>query len=102
VAKVRVAGISEVRPGEVVRVEVDGIALCLAHVIGEGIFAIGDRCTHEDIELSEGDLDGGEIECPAHGSRFDVRTGAVCGLPATVPATTYPVEVDGDDVCVVV
>jgi 3-phenylpropionate/trans-cinnamate dioxygenase ferredoxin subunit len=101
-ARVRVAGSSDVAPGDISRVEVDGLAVCLAHVVGEGIFAVADRCTHEDIELSGGDLEGAEIECPAHGSRFDVRTGAVRGLPASVPADTYRVEVEGDDVFVVI
>jgi nitrite reductase/ring-hydroxylating ferredoxin subunit len=98
--RVRVAAVGDVREGDLKRVEVNGRPLCLARVQGCGFFAIDDRCTHEEIELSDGDLDGFEVECPAHGSRFDVRTGAVCGLPATVPTTTYPVEVDGDEVFV--
>jgi len=100
-AKFRVAGVGDLPPGEVRPVQVGDRAVCLAHVAGEGWFAIGNSCTHEDVELSDGDLDGAEIECPAHGSRFDVRSGAVRGLPATVPATAYSVVLEGDDVYVV-
>ena len=96
----RIGGVGDLAPGEIARVEVGDLALCLAHVPGEGLFAVQDRCTHEDADLSDGDLDGVELECPAHGSRFDVRTGAVRGLPANVPAVTYRVEVNGDDVYV--
>jgi 3-phenylpropionate/trans-cinnamate dioxygenase ferredoxin subunit len=81
-------------------VEVDGKALCLAHVEGRGFFAVDDRCTHEDTELSGGDLDGVEIECPLHGSRFDVTTGEVRGLPADVPTNVYRVDIDGDEIFV--
>jgi nitrite reductase/ring-hydroxylating ferredoxin subunit len=95
-----VAAVGDLREGNVMRVEVDGHALCLARVKDGGFFAIDDRCTHEDIELSDGDLDGFEVECPMHGSRFDVRDGSVCGLPATIPTTTYAVDVEGDDVYV--
>lgn len=99
-ARYRVAAVGDLGPGEVTRVRIGSTALCLAHVAGRGFFAIDDRCTHEDTELSDGDLDGVEVECPLHGSRFDVTTGAVCGLPADVPTTTYVVEVAGEDVFV--
>jgi nitrite reductase/ring-hydroxylating ferredoxin subunit len=90
----RIAALDDLAPGQVMRVEVEGRALCLAHVRGLGFFAVDDRCTHEDTELSDGELDGVEIECPLHGSRFDVTTGEVRGLPATVPTNVYPVVVD--------
>ena len=64
------------------------------------LYAIDDMCTHADVSLSEGDIDGGEIECWAHGSRFDLRTGAPNELPAVSFVRTYPVRVDGDAVMV--
>ena len=64
------------------------------------VYAIGDECSHEDIELSDGDLDGCEVECPAHGSCFDVRTGEPDSLPATRPVPTYQVHVDAGEVYV--
>jgi 3-phenylpropionate/trans-cinnamate dioxygenase ferredoxin subunit len=65
-----------------------------------GFCAVADVCTHEAVELSDGYLDGDEVECPMHGSRFNVHTGAVRGLPANQPVQVYAVEVDGADVIV--
>lgn len=80
------------------RVDVDGIPICLARATDGKVYAIGDLCTHEEAYLSDGDLAGHEIECPLHGSRFNVETGEVSGLPAEIPATTYAVTIEGDDV----
>jgi 3-phenylpropionate/trans-cinnamate dioxygenase ferredoxin subunit len=57
-------------------------------------------CTHEEFSLSEGELWGMDVECPQHGSRFNLVTGKVTGLPAVIPATTYPVSVEGEDIFV--
>ena len=66
------------------------------------LYAIEDRCSHDDGPLCEGvwDADTCEVECPRHGSRFDLRTGKPSGPPATEPVPTYPVRVEGDDVLV--
>jgi nitrite reductase/ring-hydroxylating ferredoxin subunit len=98
--RLRVAAVADLAEGKLMRVEANGHPLCLARVKGGGFFAVDDRCTHEEVELSSGYLDGFEVECPMHGSRFDVRDGEVCGLPATISTTTYAVEVEGDDVFV--
>ena len=82
------------------KVVVDGEEICLAHAEDGDFYAIGDICTHEEYSLSEGELWGLDVECPAHGSRFSLVTGQVTGLPAVVPARTYPVSVEGDDVYV--
>lgn len=82
------------------RVEVDGVPICLARLADGQVFAISDTCSHEEIELSDGDLDGDDVECPAHGSRFNVRTGEVSGLPAEEPVDTYPVTIEGDEIFV--
>jgi nitrite reductase/ring-hydroxylating ferredoxin subunit len=70
--------------------------------VGMSIYATTDICSHEYAELSQGYLDTDDctIECPLHGSRFDIRTGAVLSLPAYEPIAVYPVRVDGDDVLV--
>jgi 3-phenylpropionate/trans-cinnamate dioxygenase ferredoxin subunit len=99
-AKHRVAGIDDIQPGELKRVKIGDLALCLAHVEGGRFCAVADLCTHEEVELSDGWLDGDEIECPMHGSRFNACTGAVRGLPANKPVLAYPVEVDGDDLLI--
>jgi 3-phenylpropionate/trans-cinnamate dioxygenase ferredoxin component len=64
------------------------------------LYALYNVCSHEEVELSEGDVDDGEIECWLHGSRFDLRTGRPTGLPATEPVPVYPVKVDGEAVLV--
>lgn len=80
------------------KVVVDGEEICLAHAEDGSFYAVSDICTHEEYSLSEGELWGLDVECPAHGSRFNLQTGAVTGLPAVVPAKVYPVTVEGDDV----
>ena len=63
---------------------------------GGEILAIEDRCSHDDGDLMEGDVDEETctVECPRHGSVFDLRTGAPLNLPAYVPIDTFPVEVE--------
>ena len=82
------------------KVVVDGEEICLAHAEDGRYYAIGDICTHEEYSLSEGELWGMDVECPQHGSRFNLQTGKVTGLPAVIPAKTYPVSVEGGDVYV--
>ncbi len=62
----------------------------------DGIYALDDICSHEYSRLSEGELWRGQVMCPKHGSRFDIKTGKVEGLPATRPVHTYPVKVEGE------
>ncbi len=66
--------------------------------LDDGFWAIEDICTHDGGPLAEGTLEGAIIECPRHGAKFDVRTGAVKCLPATRPVPAYAVRVVGDDV----
>jgi 3-phenylpropionate/trans-cinnamate dioxygenase ferredoxin component len=70
--------------------------------VGPDVYAIGDVCTHEEAYLSEGEFDPEEleVECPLHGSRFNVVDGSVRILPATRPEPSYQVKVDGDLVMV--
>ena len=99
-AKQRVASVADVPPESLKRVEAGGIPLCLAHAEDGSFYAIGDVCTHEEYSLSEGELWDLSVECPQHGSRFDLRDGHVTGLPAVIPAQTDPVTVEGEDVYV--
>ena len=96
---VAVAKAAEIQEGAVTLVEVDGSRLGVCRVEGQ-IFAFEDVCTHDDGPLAEGELDGCAIECPRHGARFDVRTGAVLSMPAAFPIRTFPVRLDGDQVLV--
>jgi 3-phenylpropionate/trans-cinnamate dioxygenase ferredoxin component len=68
----------------------------VAIVRAEGrVFAIHDVCSHAEVPLSEGEVDGTTLECWLHGSRFDLETGEPTGLPATKPVPVYPTETDG-------
>ncbi len=96
---VQAATFAEVPDGGVLAVEVDGQEIALVRD-GDDVYAIRDECSHASIPLSEGDVEGCEIECWLHGSRFDLRTGAPLGLPATQPVPVYPCTIDGDDVLV--
>ena len=63
--------------------------------LDDGIYAIDNSCSHEYSPLFEGVIvGGGDVCCPKHGSRFDIRTGAVKDFPATRPVATYPVKVE--------
>ncbi|WP_040688467.1 non-heme iron oxygenase ferredoxin subunit [Nocardiopsis lucentensis] len=68
----------------------------------DGLFALGDTCTHGQASLSEGWVEDGTVECPAHLAVFSMRTGQVRSGPASASATTYRVEVRGDTVGVVI
>jgi 3-phenylpropionate/trans-cinnamate dioxygenase ferredoxin subunit len=103
VADVRVCTRDEVEPGTARRVDVEGRQVAVVR-IGDDFYVIGDRCSHEDYSLAEGEVwpDECEIECPKHGSMFSLETGEALTLPATEPVPVYDVRVDGDDVFVVV
>jgi 3-phenylpropionate/trans-cinnamate dioxygenase ferredoxin subunit len=99
-ARTPVLNAADLPEGALARVEVDGVPVCLVHADDGNFYALNDVCTHEDYSLSEGELWDMSVECPRHGSRFDLRTGKVTGLPAVIPATTYPVTVENGEVFV--
>ncbi|HEX2052789.1 MAG TPA: non-heme iron oxygenase ferredoxin subunit [Actinomycetota bacterium] len=96
---VKVAAVRDVKPGSVVQVEVDGEPVALAN-IGDEFLATTDICSHDYVLLHDGWLEDDEIECPQHGSRFNMRTGEVLNPPATQPIAPYETRVEGDDVYV--
>jgi nitrite reductase/ring-hydroxylating ferredoxin subunit len=91
----QVALVGDIAPRTAKRYVVDGHAIAVVHS-AEGIFAIDDRCSHADVSLSEGEVEGCAIECWLHGSAFDLRTGMPLSLPAIVAVPTYAVRVQGD------
>jgi 3-phenylpropionate/trans-cinnamate dioxygenase ferredoxin subunit len=99
-AKYLVGKVEDLPVDAMKKVVVDGEEICLAHAEDGDFYAITDVCTHEEYSLSEGELWGLDVECPAHGSRFNLCTGQVTGLPAVIPAKAYPVSVEGDDIYV--
>lgn len=92
-----VASVSDVPPGRVKVILVEGTRIALCNV-GGTFYAVGDVCTHDHGPLGEGELHEFAIECPRHGARFDVRTGTVLCLPAVFPIPTYEVFVEGETV----
>ncbi len=96
---VRAAALADVPQGGVIAVEVEGQEIALVRN-GDDVYAIYDECSHASIPLSEGEVEGCEIECWLHGSRFDLRTGKPVNLPATEPVPVYPTKIEGDSVLV--
>jgi 3-phenylpropionate/trans-cinnamate dioxygenase ferredoxin component len=103
VRDVRVCAVTDVEPGTAARFDVDDHRLCVVNIDNQ-FYVIGDRCSHADYSLAEGDVweDEREIECPKHGSTFSLETGEPQSLPATRPVPVFGVRVDGDDVIVTV
>jgi 3-phenylpropionate/trans-cinnamate dioxygenase ferredoxin component len=95
----RACALSDLSEGESLAVEIDGEPVAIVATEGE-VFAIRDVCSHAEVPLTEGEVDGYTIECWLHGSCFDVRTGEPTNMPATVPVPVYPVKIEGDDVLV--
>ena len=96
-----VATLDEIPDGGMKQVVVGGEVVGLYRV-GQTVYAIHDICTHEEAYLSDGDFepDDLEVECPLHGSRFNVATGDVRILPATRPVAAYETKVEGETVSV--
>jgi nitrite reductase/ring-hydroxylating ferredoxin subunit len=92
-----------IAPGEFKCVSIEGRDIDIFNVDGE-FYAMGDVCTHAATPLSEGefyeDMRGWVIECPLHGSQFDVTTGAAISLPATGNAGKYEVCVEDGQILV--
>ena len=86
--------IDEIESGTARRVDVGGIPVAVVR-IGDEVYAISDVCSHANVSLSEGEVwaDERELECPKHGSTFDLKTGEPVTLPATQPVRVYGVEV---------
>jgi 3-phenylpropionate/trans-cinnamate dioxygenase ferredoxin component len=99
---VRLCRRDEIEHGQAKRFDVGAHRVCLVR-IGDSFYAIGDRCSHADFSLAEGEVypDEREIECWKHGSTFSLVDGKPQSLPATKPVPVYDVRVEGDDVWVV-
>ena len=96
---VTVCSLAELPPGEMRQVDWEDLEIGVVNC-GGTVFAIENRCSHDDGTLIEGELDEDDctIECPRHGSRFDLRTGTPLTLPAYVPVETFPVVIDHDTI----
>ena len=93
---VKAAELGSCPPGNHLGVQIAGVPIVIANVDGD-LYALHDVCSHQEFPLSDGEMEGTEIECIYHGATFDVCTGKATGLPAIAPVKTYEVEVrDGD------
>jgi len=95
---VRVCAATDVADGAARRFDVGGHRVAIVR-IGDAYYAIGDRCSHEDYSLAEGEVfaDELELECYQHGSTFSLVSGEPQALPATKAVPVFEVRVDGDD-----
>ena len=96
---VRVADVSEILPGEMKAVKV-GVQEILLVNVDEIIHACDNWCNHQRYRLSAGDVDGEEVRCDLHGSKFNVVTGEATNPPATEPMKLFEVRLDGSDVLI--
>lgn len=92
-----VAKLGDIPDGGMIQVVAQGGPVGLYRV-GDAVYAIGDYCSHEETFLTDGEFEADEleVECPLHGSRFNVSNGAVRILPATRPVPSFEVKVEGD------
>jgi 3-phenylpropionate/trans-cinnamate dioxygenase ferredoxin subunit len=97
----RLCAVSDVPDGEARRIDLGKTRIAVVR-LGDDWYAIGDRCTHQDVSLAEGEIlpDTLEIECWKHGSCFSLVDGQPHALPATKPTPVYAVKIEGDDVFV--
>lgn len=98
---VEVAPLADLPDGRGVRVDVDEHRIALFRIDSE-VYAIGDRCSHAEASLAEGEVFDAAVECPRHGSEFDLATGEPGSLPATAPVPRFEVRIDDGVVYVAV
>jgi 3-phenylpropionate/trans-cinnamate dioxygenase ferredoxin subunit len=104
VSAVEVCKLADVPVSGALAVVVGSIPVAIVRDSDGGVHAVRDICSHADVALSEGEVDGCTLECWLHGSRFDLRTGEPSGPPAVTPVPVYLVRVEGegDDAVVLV
>jgi 3-phenylpropionate/trans-cinnamate dioxygenase ferredoxin subunit len=91
--KVKITELDQLPRDRGVRVTVGDHRIAMFR-INDDVYAIGDRCSHAEASLAEGELWGLSVECPRHGSEFDLKSGEPQALPATEPVPVYPVSID--------
>jgi nitrite reductase/ring-hydroxylating ferredoxin subunit len=96
---VKVAETKDIQPSNLKAVDVAGERVCIVNIEGK-YYALGNVCTHVGGPLDEGTLEGYEVECPWHGSKFDVRTGEPTKPPAKRPVPTYEVKIQDNNILV--
>lgn len=95
----KVATASKIGDGEAIHVEIGDKQIGIFNLGGE-FFAIDDICSHAYALLSEGFIEGDEVECPLHAGRFKIKDGKACAAPCTEDVRSFPVKREGDDILV--
>ena len=93
--RVQIAPVADIPEAVGLRLEIDDHRIALFRV-GESFYALGDRCSHAEASLAEGEIFDDEVECPRHGAAFGLADGEARTLPATSPVQTYSVDVEDD------
>ncbi len=93
---VRTTKVDDLQPGHTRVIDVHGESLLLCRTTDDEVHAVENCCSHDDGPLGQGTLDGTVIQCPRHGARFDVTTGAVLRMPAAAPIESFPVRIDDE------
>ena len=96
---VKVAESKDIGPSTMKAVDVAGEKVCIINIEGN-YYAIGNVCTHMGGPLNEGTLEGFEVQCPWHGSKFDILTGKPTKPPARQPVSSYEVKIQDNDILV--
>ncbi len=97
---IRVCSLDDLPEVGAVLAEIEGRKVAIARDSAGVVHAVDDTCTHQNVSLAEGDVEGRTIECWLHGSSFDLSTGAPTSLPATKPIAVHTVRLEGNDVFV--
>ncbi|MGC1209391.1 MAG: non-heme iron oxygenase ferredoxin subunit [Ornithinimicrobium sp.] len=97
---IRVCTLDDLPKVGAVLADIDGRKVAIARDSAGVVHAVDDTCSHANVSLSEGDVEGSEIECWLHGSSFDLVTGKPTSLPALIPIAVHTVHIDGTDIFV--
>jgi len=96
---VRICRLDELADGGIKKTVIDDKPIVVANYQGT-IYAIDDICTHDGGDLGRGDIIDGQIQCPRHGARFDLKTGEATRMPAVIPVDTYEVKIENGEIYV--
>lgn len=97
---VAAATLEEISPGAMKSVMLSGTRVVIFRTSDGALYALEDRCSHAEVWLSSGKFRGCEVTCPAHGARFDVRSGKVLCMPAIRDVRAFPIRVENGEIIV--
>lgn len=97
---VKLCKTDDVQEGEAIQANPEGMPALAVYMLDGEFFVTDDMCTHGMAWLTDGYVEDGEVECPFHGGRFDIKTGEPTAFPCVVPVKTYKVVVEDGHVCI--